>query len=92
MAWLIKAQAQGILSPHPHRHWMRCADVALSFIVLIHLQSKQQKVCSIYELKKVEIQLPKSVSIAFERDPPDSTTEEVLPRKWVRGSLLEVHY
>lgn len=71
---------------------MRCADVALSFIVLIHLQSKQQKVCSIYELKKVEIQLPKSVSIAFERDPPDSTTEEVLPRKWVRGSLLEVHY
>ncbi|KAL5463597.1 hypothetical protein EMCRGX_G032510 [Ephydatia muelleri] len=47
-------------------------------------ESKQQKVCSIFELRKVEVKLPKSVTIAFERDPSETTTEaeEVFPSKW----------
>eukprot|EP00731_Ephydatia_muelleri_P027323 Em0019g196a len=35
-------------------------------------ESKQQKVCSIFELRKVEVKLPKSVTIAFERDPSEN--------------------
>ena len=51
------------------------------------VQSKQQKVCSIGELRKVDVQLPKMVTISFERDLSEASAEndDVLPSKWVGG-------
>ena len=61
--------------------------------MLPSLQSKQQKVCSIGELKKVEVLRPKAVTISFERDQSETIaeTEQTLPSKWVCG-LFVGHY